>query len=250
LGLARDQRRKAKPRADSVGVRSVSAFETNVMRVWKNRAPSISDIVFFHLLSLPRNVTVPCPVAGSLRYFADKFGKPRASIEGTQVPYDALRPYATVKEGELIYNPDSKRSPLVLRRRVEYHGFELEREIEPVDEFPPELADKARHVLAEALDYLAACDVRDIQAHVQGMTTAMMERLEALRVPTLTPADPARHGASVCVASPRAQAIAERIARRGVLAWNGQGRIRFSFHGYNSRHDVDQAIEALNAEWA
>jgi hypothetical protein len=91
------------------------------------------------------------PIAGELRYFADKFGNPRASIEGTQIPYDSLRPYATVTEGELIYNPDSKRSPLVLRRRVEYHGFELEREIEPVDEFPPELAEKARHVLAEAL---------------------------------------------------------------------------------------------------
>jgi HrpA-like RNA helicase len=91
------------------------------------------------------------PIAGALRYFADKFGKPRASIEGTQVPYDLLRPYATVTEGELIYNQDSRRAPLVLRRRVEYHGFELEREIEPIEEFPPELADKARHVLAEAL---------------------------------------------------------------------------------------------------
>ncbi len=91
------------------------------------------------------------PIAGELRYFADKFGKPRASIEGTQIPYDLLRPYAHVTEGELIYNAESKRTPLVLRRRVEYHGFELEREIEPIDEFPPELAEKARHVLAEAL---------------------------------------------------------------------------------------------------
>ncbi|HEX4684391.1 MAG TPA: DEAD/DEAH box helicase [Gemmatimonadaceae bacterium] len=91
------------------------------------------------------------PIAGGLRYFADKFGKPRASIEGTQVPYDLLRPYAVVTEGELVYNPQSKRSPLVLRRRVEYHGFELEREIEVIDEFTPEIADRARHVLAEAL---------------------------------------------------------------------------------------------------
>jgi ATP-dependent helicase HrpA len=91
------------------------------------------------------------PIAGELRYFADKFGNPRASIEGTQIPYDVLRPYATVTEGELVYIPDSKRAPLVVRRRVEYHGFELEREIEPIDEFPPELAPKARHVLAEAL---------------------------------------------------------------------------------------------------
>jgi hypothetical protein len=84
------------------------------------------------------------PITGTLRYFADKFGNPRASIEGTQLPYDVLRPFATVMEGELVYNADSKRSPLMLRRRVTYHGFELEREIEPIDEFPPELAARAR----------------------------------------------------------------------------------------------------------
>jgi hypothetical protein len=91
------------------------------------------------------------PITGEIRYFADKFGKPRASIEGTQVPYALLRPHATVTEGELVYEPNSKRAPLALRRRVEYQGFELEREVEAIETFPLELADKARHVLAEAL---------------------------------------------------------------------------------------------------
>lgn len=91
------------------------------------------------------------PITGEIRYFADKFGNPRASVEGTQIPFDLLRPYATVAEGELVYNADSRRAPLVLRRRVEYHGFELEREIEPIDEFPADVAPRARRVLAEAL---------------------------------------------------------------------------------------------------
>lgn len=110
-------------------------------------------------------------------------------------------------------------------------------------------AHAAVYVLADALDYLATRDVRDVRAHVQSMTTAMLERLETLRIPTLTPVDPARHGASVCIPSPRAQAIVDAMAQRGVLAWNGVGRIRFSFHGYNSSRDVDQAIAALRAEW-
>lgn len=127
---------------------------------------------------------------------------------------------------------------------------------------PPQLRDDALrftrgnpahasvYVLADALDYLAAWDVGEIQAHVQGMTAAMLERLQALQIPTLTPADPARHGASVCIPSPRAQAIVDALTQRGVLAWNGMGRIRFSFHGYNARREVDQAIAALRAEWA
>ncbi len=128
------------------------------------------------------------------------------------------------------------------------------------DDPPPLRADALRftrgnpahapvYVLAQALDYLAAFDMRDVQAHVQGLTTAMLERLRTLQLPVLTPADPARHGASVCVPSARAQSIVDRMAENGVLAWNGQGRVRFSFHGYNSAPDVDRAIDALRAEW-
>jgi cysteine desulfurase / selenocysteine lyase len=128
------------------------------------------------------------------------------------------------------------------------------------DDPPPLRADALRftrgnpahapvYVLAEALDYLAAHDMRTLQAHVQALTTTMLERLRALQLPTLTPADPARHGASVCVPTPRAQAIVDAMARNGVLAWNGQGRVRFSFHGYNATPDVDRAIDALRAEW-
>ena len=91
------------------------------------------------------------PIAGDIRYFADRFGIPRASVEGTQIPPDLIRRYATVTEAELRYDPDRKRSPLVLRRRVEYYGFELGAEQEPVDEFPADLADAARRILAESV---------------------------------------------------------------------------------------------------
>jgi len=90
-------------------------------------------------------------ITGELRYFADKFGNPRASIEGTQIPYDLLRRFADVAAGEVVYDPNNRRSPLALRRRVTYQGFELERDIEVIDEFPPELGERARHALAEAL---------------------------------------------------------------------------------------------------
>jgi len=91
------------------------------------------------------------PIAGDLRYFADKFGIPRASIEGTQIPYDLVRRYAHVAEPELSFDPERKRSPLVLKRRVTYYGFDLDREIEALDEFPSGMEEQARHLIAEAL---------------------------------------------------------------------------------------------------
>ena len=90
-------------------------------------------------------------IAGEIRYFADKLGIPRAGIEGTNIPMALIRRYAREHEPEIIYDANSKRSPLVLRRKVTYHGFQLEREIEPVDDIPEALVDKARRVLAEAL---------------------------------------------------------------------------------------------------
>jgi len=90
-------------------------------------------------------------IAGTLRYFADRLGIPRAAIEGTQVPSALLRKYASAGEGELVYDTQRKRDALVLRRRVVYHGFELEREEEVVDRFPVDLVSAARHTLAEAM---------------------------------------------------------------------------------------------------
>ena len=90
-------------------------------------------------------------VAGTLRYFADRQGIPRASIEGTQLPVDRLRAHATRHAPRLVYDPRRRYDPLVLELRVEYHGFELERETETLDRFPAGREDEARRVLAEAL---------------------------------------------------------------------------------------------------
>src|SRR5687767_4536584 len=90
-------------------------------------------------------------IAGELRYFADRFGIPRASIEGTQIPMDLIKRNATRGEPVLVYDPERRKSPLTIQRQLEYFGFELSREIEAIHDFPPELADRARHAIAESL---------------------------------------------------------------------------------------------------
>jgi hypothetical protein len=90
-------------------------------------------------------------ITGEIRYFADKLGIPRASIEGTQIPMDVVRRYARPGKPELVFDPERKRSPLALKRRVEYFGFDLGRELESIDEFPSELRDESRRLVAEAL---------------------------------------------------------------------------------------------------
>ncbi|MBX3173831.1 MAG: DEAD/DEAH box helicase [Gemmatimonadaceae bacterium] len=91
------------------------------------------------------------PIAGTLRYFADKFGVPRAAIEGTQLSRDLVRAQAIGHEPRLVYDPSQRERPLALERRLTYFGFELEREREALQEFPPGQEDEARRVLADAL---------------------------------------------------------------------------------------------------
>jgi selenocysteine lyase/cysteine desulfurase len=101
------------------------------------------------------------------------------------------------------------------------------------------------YVLNNALSYLSQFDMRDVQSHVQTLTVALMNELAASQIPITTPTATARHGASVCVPSPRAAAIVDALYAKNVYAWNGQGRVRISFHGYNTMTDVERTIHAL-----
>jgi ATP-dependent helicase HrpA len=91
-------------------------------------------------------------VAGTLRYFADRFGVPRASIEGTELPLRLIRRYARRGPPEVVFERRRRREGLMVVRTVSYFGFVLDREAEPLPGvFPPELAAAARAALVRAL---------------------------------------------------------------------------------------------------
>lgn len=103
------------------------------------------------------------------------------------------------------------------------------------------------YALHAALDFLEGFPRGAVQLHVQGLTVELLARLRAAGIPSMTPPDPAHHGASVAIAHDRASAIVEAMAARGVLAWNGRGRVRISFHGYNDQTELDRVMDALRA---
>lgn len=101
------------------------------------------------------------------------------------------------------------------------------------------------YVLSSALDYLDGFDPAGIQAHIHGLTRDLLARLAKHGITSSTPADPANHGASVCLPGPDAHTLHARMGEAGVWTWNGRGRLRISFHGYNCRADVDRVESAL-----
>jgi len=90
-------------------------------------------------------------VAGSVRYFADRWGVPRAAIEGTNLPFELIRQYAEESPPTVEVHP-GRRAGLTVVRRTRYAGFELGQRRGPLPEpFPSELAPAARDALAQAL---------------------------------------------------------------------------------------------------
>ncbi len=91
-------------------------------------------------------------IAGTLSYFADRFGVPRAAIEGTNIPLRMIRRYATVGAPVMEFHVRGGRSGLVATRRTAYSGFELDVEREWVTgTIPKDLLESARDVLAQAV---------------------------------------------------------------------------------------------------
>ena len=91
-------------------------------------------------------------VAGSLRFFADRFGVARAGIEGTTLPYDLVGSYAVTGPARVVLTGPRKHQRFALERRRSYFGFELDTEMETISgRIPEALQAQARDVLADAL---------------------------------------------------------------------------------------------------
>ena len=100
-------------------------------------------------------------VAGTLRFFADRQGIPRASIEGTQLPPHVIRRHAVRERGPVTYDPERRHGQLVRQWRVTYGGFELDREVEVIDDLAS-LPDDERAI---ALDALATAFAQERMRH-------------------------------------------------------------------------------------
>jgi len=166
-------------------------------------------------------------VAGSLRYFADRFGVPRASIEGTQIPERAIRNYARRSAATVAFEKQRRREGLMEVREVRYFGFLLERDVEPLPSpFPASLAAAARSALVSAL--LAGESPHPEQAKLR---RALVRLGEYWR----------RSGGTLAAAA--ADRVAEEVARQlaSVESWEGFLAARLSL-------DVDGLVpEATRA---
>ncbi|HEX5963554.1 MAG TPA: helicase-related protein [Gemmatimonadales bacterium] len=146
-------------------------------------------------------------VAGTLRFFADRFGTPRAGIEGTTLSYDLVRRYAILGPPKIILGGPRKHQRLMIERRRSYFGFDLETEVEPIErEIPPELQPAARDVLTEAL-----IQGDTVHPDQQRLRRILAELNELWR----------RSGGRLTAISPHELGIKIRAQLEAVTSWDG-----------------------------
>jgi hypothetical protein len=153
-------------------------------------------------------------VAGNLRFFADRFGVPRAAIEGTTIPYDLVREYARLGPPRVVLAGPRKHQGLAVERRRSYFGFDLDTEVEPLrGEIPEPLRAAARDVLADAL--LAGETVHPDQGRVKRAVGVLDELWR-------------RSGGTLAAASPEAVRGLIRAQLEGVDSWDDFLRTRIA----------------------
>ncbi|HEY4320025.1 MAG TPA: DEAD/DEAH box helicase [Gemmatimonadales bacterium] len=93
-------------------------------------------------------------IAGNLRYFADRSGTARASIEGTTIPFDLVRRYAVAGPSRVILTAHRQRQELGITRRLDYFGFQVSSGVDRIrGDIPREFLEPALDLLARALQH-------------------------------------------------------------------------------------------------
>lgn len=107
----------------------------------------------------------------------------------------------------------------------------------------PALSDIAGLGASSAL--LGGIGIERIEAHVAAIVADADRRLREAGLNVITSADPARRAGNLAVTVSDGEGVAEKLARRGVLAWGGDGRVRASFHAFNDLGDAERFAHEL-----
>lgn len=103
----------------------------------------------------------------------------------------------------------------------------------------------AEYVLEATLDLLDEVGRDAIEATVAAHVERLRAGLAALGIETLASADPGERAGIIAFETPGPELIAAELARRGIVVWGRDGRVRLSPHFYTSDADVDRALEAI-----
>lgn len=106
----------------------------------------------------------------------------------------------------------------------------------------------ALYAATEGLRIINEVGVRNIRAHSIELTSRLLEKVQELGWPTLTPTDFNRRAGTVCVNPQDSEAISrDLLAHDFIIDWRPDAGIRISPHFYNTADECDAIIAEIAA---
>jgi len=95
------------------------------------------------------------------------------------------------------------------------------------------------------MDLMNEIGIADTERHVSQLTNRLIEGLDRIDAPIVTPRDPTHRGPMIAVRSTDEQAMVNALAEDRILTTARDGNIRLSWHCYNSDDDVEAVVAGL-----
>ena len=95
------------------------------------------------------------------------------------------------------------------------------------------------------IELMQEIGVAETREHVNSLNERLIEGLDELGGHVVTPRDPERRGALVCVASTDAAALVTALGEDGIVTSERDGNLRVSAHAYNTPDDIDAVLATL-----
>jgi selenocysteine lyase/cysteine desulfurase len=95
------------------------------------------------------------------------------------------------------------------------------------------------------IELMQEIGIVETREHVLGLNEQLIGGVEELGGTVVTPKQPARHGALVCIRSTDVEELVVALERDGIVTSSRDGNLRVSPHCYNSSADIEAVLEAL-----
>jgi selenocysteine lyase/cysteine desulfurase len=95
------------------------------------------------------------------------------------------------------------------------------------------------------MELMKEIGIAETREHVLGLHRRMIDGLDELGAQLVTPREPERHGAMLCVKSTDVPALVKALDDEGIVTSKRDSNLRVSPHAYNTIEDVDAVLAAL-----
>jgi len=95
------------------------------------------------------------------------------------------------------------------------------------------------------IELMQEIGVAETREHVTALNERLIAGVDELGGTVVTPRDPEKRGALVCIASTDAAGLVAQLEHDGIVTSDRDGNLRVSAHAYNTVEDIDAVLAAL-----